>query len=278
METDEKLSSVAVVLGASTGVGAAIALRLAENLYPVIGFHRGRHQAEALSQAMLLKCRAKQSQLIERDVGRNEIAVDVGVADVAKFASKQSVRVLVHSLSGASVNSVMKSVPYQVESTFNLLAHSFLWWVQGLQQCDLLAPNAKIIALSNPLPDFYLRNSGVIGAAKAALETYVKMLAVELGPMGMRINAIRFSTVLTSALRKVLSAEAVAALEKVHQHIVPAGTMQDADSVAQFVVKLVNDNWINGAVIDLTGGSTRTLLDYAFYNINQTATLVNPGS
>jgi 3-oxoacyl-[acyl-carrier protein] reductase len=258
----------AVVLGASTGVGAAIAQALVWQQYNVLGFHRGNHQAEADDLNHKL---TPHGILVGTDVGASVMAVEDGITRVASLIQKpRAIKVLVHSLSGASIGNILTKSPRGIECTFNNLAHSLVWWVQQLVHTDMLAPDARIIALSNPCPDFYLRDTGVIGAAKAALEAYVKTLAVELGPRGHRVNAIRFSTVRTPALEAVMP-EAMERLDKLHQAIVPAGRMQTARDVAQIVTLLVSEaaGWINGAILDCTGGPTLTLMDYAFYGNKQ---------
>src|SRR5205814_7842009 len=131
------------------------------------------------------------------------------------------------------------TAPLQIETTFNVMAHSFLWWAQGLHERALLTPNATLIALSNPGAENYLRNSGVIGPAKAALEAYVKALAVEMGRGGRRVFAIRFGAVATPAFEKVVPNWA-ATMNKVHERISPAGRMQTADEIAAFVALLAD--------------------------------------
>jgi NAD(P)-dependent dehydrogenase (short-subunit alcohol dehydrogenase family) len=174
--------------------------------------------------------------------------------------------VFVHSLSGASLGPALAQDERAVARTFNLLAHSFLWWTQELVNLKLLsARGAHLLALSNPCPDFYLQNTGVIGAAKAALEAYVRALAVELGPRWHQVNAMRFSTVLTPALLKVLGPEAVRGLEQLHQRIVPANRIMTAGDVADLVALHLKDRWTNGAILDATGGATLTLMDKAFH-------------
>jgi NAD(P)-dependent dehydrogenase (short-subunit alcohol dehydrogenase family) len=241
---------LAVVLGASVGVGASIAEGLANDGYEVIGFYRGRHEPEVPSTTY---------ELIRQDAGSDLDSVKSAVDRLPEGP----VQVLVHSLSGAATGSALALTGSKVERTFNSLAHSFLWWVQALYETNRLGLGAHVIALSNPCPDFYLRNSGVIGAAKAALEAYVRMLAVEMDGACF-VNAIRFSTVLTPALRQVLGPAAVHTLNELHASIVPCGRMQTADDVAAFVRRHVEDRWTNGAVIDLTGGAPYLLMDYAF--------------
>jgi NAD(P)-dependent dehydrogenase (short-subunit alcohol dehydrogenase family) len=150
-----------------------------------------------------------------------------------------------------------------VQKTFDVMAHSFVYWTQALLRRDLLAPGARILALGNPLGDTLLHNTGLITAAKAALEIYVRHLAVELGPRGYRVNLLRFGTVLTPAVKQVYSPAALADLEAAHAQLIPAGRMCTPEEVARFVPLLLRDeaDWFNGATIDFTGGMTLRLLD-----------------
>ena len=250
----------AVVLGASTGVGAAIAKELSKTHY-IAGFHRGRHLAEAREVQRAIAADGGEYSFYESDAGSELADVD---ASAGMLRHDSEVSVFVHSLSGASLGTSLDLTSQKVERTMNVMAHSFLYWVQALVKRELLADGAHVIALSNPCSDFYLRNTGVIGAAKAALEAYVRILAVELCGTAF-VNCIRFSTVVTPALQKVLSPESISGLTALHTQIVPAQRMQTADDVAGFVGRLVQDKWMNGAVIDYTGGATLTLMDRAFY-------------
>ena len=244
----------AVVLGATAGVGKAIIEQLGCDYYATIGFHRGHYSTKSL----------RANRLVQHDA----TDVEIGIEAVKSFLEDdEQVNVLVHCITGASVGSILTRTRDDVERTFNNLAHSFLEWVQTLYLNEMLSPTARLIALSNPCPDFYLRNTGVIGAAKAALEAYVKMLAVELGPSGVRVNCVRFGMVKTPAIEKVLSETALQHMQKVNERLMPAGRMQTVEDVAKTVKWLVSDNayWLNGAIIDATGGCTSTLMDAAFY-------------
>src|SRR5262249_52802159 len=108
-----------------------------------------------------------------------------------------------------------------------------------------------------------LNNTGLVAAAKAALEMYVKHLAIELGPGGHRVNLLKFGTVLTPAVRTVMGPEAAARLEAIHADLIPAGRMSTAEDVGAFVSILAREEsgWLNGATIDFTGGMTLRLLD-----------------
>lgn len=191
----------------------------------------------------------------------------------AESVPPRSVAVMVHALSGASIGHFLSGHgdafhPKQFEKTFNYLAHSFAYWVQELHRRDLLAPGARILGLTNTLHESLLHNSGLIAGAKAALEMYVRQLAMELGPQGHRVNLLKFGTVVTPALHTLLGAETIARIEALHRQMVPAGRICTAEEVGRCVSLLLRDEaaWFNGATIDFTGGVTLRLMDVLFRN------------
>ena len=121
-----------------------------------------------------------------------------------ELAGEGTLGLFVHSISGASLGRFLPTrgdafSPRQVEKTFDYLAHSFAYWAQALYELDLLAPGARLVGLTNVLHDSLLNNTGLVAAAKAALQMYVRHLAIELGKPGRRRGAwngrrVRFAT------------------------------------------------------------------------------------
>lgn len=258
----------AVVLGASSGTGAAIALEVAGSRgLNVFGVHRGRYLEQAQQVEQGVAATGRRIIMHRGDAGTAEGAAQCADALLAA-AGPRSVKLLVHSIASASVGHFLSGEkgplhPKQVERTFNAMAHSFIYWAQALVERDLLAPQARLLGLTNPLTESLLHNTGLITAAKAALEIYVRHLALELGPLGHRVNLLKFGTVMTPALTHVYSPEALARLEAAHARMNPAGRMCTVQEVARFVSVLLGDDvdWFNGATIDFTGGMTLRLLD-----------------
>ncbi len=225
----------------------------------VVGFHRGHYQSGA---RMLRHCGVT---MLEADCGTMYSDVGVAIELLEQNMPEYSIGLVVHSISGASVGSNLSVSPLDVEKTFNRLAHSYLWWVQGLLKTGLLARNCTFVALSNPCPDFYLSNSGVIGAAKSALEAYVRHLGCELASSGYRTVGLRFSTVVTPALERLMP-QAIPGLVRLHNHIQPQGRMQTGEDIGEIVraISAPGTSWLNGTVIDATGGAPTMLMDEAF--------------
>ncbi len=268
--------SWALILGASVGTGAAIAEVLPENPgCKVLGFHRGNHADEA--DALVARVAARGGELVfcQKNAGDlNEVENCVEL--VQQFVPKGKLKLFVHSLSGASLGHFIDPDErdetevfehWQYEKTFNYLAHSFPVWGKALHEAELLAPSARLLGLTNALEHQMLHNCGMIAAAKAALEMYVRYLSAELGHYGHRVNLLRFGAVITPALSQMLGSEAVKEFEQVHEHMLAAGRTCTAEEVARFVALLMGEDtaWFNGATIDFTGGLTQRLLDIVYH-------------
>jgi NAD(P)-dependent dehydrogenase (short-subunit alcohol dehydrogenase family) len=259
----------AVVLGASSGSGAAISRSLARDPgLNVFGVHRGNFPEMADALAADLRGIGRESVLHVGDAGTADSAKQIG-ALLREKAGPRSVKMFVHSIAAGSVGHFLPTRgaagfhPRQFEKTFNYMAHSFAYWAQALFELDLLAPGARLLGLTNSLHDSLLNNTGLISAAKGALEMYVRNLAMEMGPFGYRVNLLKFPTVVTPALEKVLGPQAMRRLDAAHREMIPAGRMCTLEEVGRCVSVLAREEteWFNGATIDFTGGMALRLLD-----------------
>ena len=257
----------AVILGASSGTGAAIAQAVASRPgLNVFGVHRGRYPEQAAAVERAVTDAGVRMVMRQADAGTAKGAMR-GADALLDQAGPRSVKLLVHSIACGSVGLLATGDaplhPRQLEKTFDAMAHSFVYWARALLERDLLAPEARLLGLTNPLSESLLPNCGAITAAKAALEIYVRQLALELGPLGHRVNLLKFGTVLTPAITHVYSPEALARLEEAHRAMNPVGRMCTVEEVARFVSVLTGEEsaWFNGATIDFTGGMMLRLLD-----------------
>lgn len=263
--TDERW---AIVLGASAGTGAAIAAAVARDPgLHVFGVHRGHYPDDAQAVADAVRASGRRVIMHVGDAGTAEAAFAIA-EHFRSLAGTRTVALLVHSLSGASLGRFLNThgdqlTPRNVEKTFNYLAHSFAYWGQAVHELDLLAPNARLLGLTNVLHDSLLHNTGLVAAAKAALDMYMRHLAIELGRFGHRVNLLKFPTVITPALHALLGPEAIRRMDEVHRDLIPAGRICTVEDVAQFVSILARPetHWLNGATIDFTGGMMLRLLD-----------------
>lgn len=262
----------AVVLGVSSGSGESIARSVAEapGLH-VFGMHRGHYPEQAEALIADLAAADRRAELLLGDAGTPAGAI-AGADRLLELAGPRSVGLFVHSLANASVGRLTSTdgthlPPAKIAKTMDSMASSFVYWAQALVERDLLAPGARLLGLTNVLDESTLFECSVIGAAKAALEHYVKHLAMELGPRGYRVNLLKFATMITPALRQVFTPEAMARVEAVHARMIPAGRMLTTPEVGRVVGMLCRDEaeWFNGANIDFSGGMAHHLLEMVMY-------------
>jgi len=258
----------AVILGVSGGTGAAIARAVARDPgMHLFGVHRGHFTETAGTLEDTVRGCGLKVVMHVADAGTADGA-RAGAAALHDVAGPRSVGLFVHSIAAASVGHFLSTHndafhPRQFEKSFDYMAHSFVYWAQQLFERDLLAPGARLLGLTNMFHESLLHNCGIIAATKAALQMYIRHLALELGPFGHRVNLLKFPTVMTPALGRMLGPKAMEHVEAVHRDMIPAGRMCTVEEVGSFVSLLMREEaaWLNGATIDFTGGMTLRLLD-----------------
>ena len=236
----------ALILGASSGFGGASAYELAKAGYNILGVHLDRQATMPLVTAL--------SKKIER-LGRKAVFYNINAADSIrrddvlddireKFSSKErcQVNVLIHSLAfGALKAYVSKNpedcvTPAQMSMTLDVMAHSLVYWAQGLVHRDLLADGGRIFALTSAGSSTVIPYYGAVSAAKAALESHIRQLAAELGRFRITCNAIMAGVTDTPALRKIPGNEKMLESAKMKN---PFGRLTTPDDVAKAIVMLL---------------------------------------
>ncbi|MEO5928442.1 MAG: SDR family oxidoreductase [Candidatus Kapaibacterium sp.] len=252
-----------MILGASSGFGAAAALESARHGMNVIGVHLDRGAALPAVQAL-------QDQI--RDLGAEAHFFNINAADADQrrsvldqvatlFAEKEgaAVRVLMHSLAFGSLKPFIAADPKdaltqaQVEMTMNVMGSSLIYWTQDLFQRGMFADGGRIFAMTSSGSHRVLPTYGAVSAAKAALESYCRQLAFELGPHGVTVNAIQAGVTVTPALNKIPGSDQIIANAMGRN---PSRRLTTPEDVARALILLASDHasWINGTVIRLDGG------------------------
>jgi enoyl-[acyl-carrier protein] reductase III len=191
----ELAGKVALVSGASRGIGRAIALKLARAGCDVAAvYHNAHDQARSLCAAVAAM--GRRATAIQANVASPESVGELFVEFSRAFDRLDIV--VSNAASGVlkpSLQMTLKHWRWCLET--NALALNLL--AQGA--APLMREDGRIIALSSLGARFALPDYGFIGASKAALESLVRTLAMELGPRGIRVNAVSAAVVDTDALK-----------------------------------------------------------------------------
>lgn len=259
----------ALVLGCTVGVGAEIARTLArKNGLHVLGLHRGHHQQEADELQAEVRALGLCCELIQADAGR--LATIPELADeVGRLLDGATIKVVVHSLAGASIGPTVHPEPEralhpkQMLRTFEVMAHSFMFWGQHLFTRRLLGRDSQIIGLLNYLERHVCVGGAAISVSKAALSGYMRYMAAEYAPYGVRVNGLRFGPIDTYASRHVPDfPRAHAAFARLN----PMGRNATVNDVADMLSLLLDPRaaFVNGEIISVDGAEERSMFKQMF--------------
>jgi enoyl-[acyl-carrier protein] reductase III len=254
----------AIILGASSGFGAATARALGRHGMGIVGVHLDRKATLPLAEAVANDVRASGVAAHFFNVNAADDEKRVQVADRAReLTGGRPLRVLMHSLafgtlkSFVGADSVQLTTKAQLEMTLDVMAHSLVYWVQDLHARGLVGDGTRVFAMTSSGGTRVMPFYGAVSAAKAALESHVRQLALELGAHGVAVNAIRAGVTDTPAVRKIPIAELLLSEARRRN---PGGRLTEPDDVAGAIIalSLPGTRWISGNVIGVDGAEDVT--------------------
>jgi enoyl-[acyl-carrier protein] reductase III len=231
--------SSVLVTGGTRGIGLAIARRLVADgaRRAVLGYLRNDAAAEEARAAV-----DAEVVLVRGEVSKPEV--------VAELASHGPYRVVVHNAATGVVRSALETEDKHWDWTLNANARALLSLARAC--APTMESGSSFVAISSLGSERVLDNYVLIGTSKAALESVVRYLAVELAPRGVRANAVSAGVVETGALDHFPNKEEM--LRSVER--TPAGRLVEPDDVAAAVSFLCSDDasMIRGQTIVVDGG------------------------
>jgi NAD(P)-dependent dehydrogenase (short-subunit alcohol dehydrogenase family) len=254
----------ALILGASSGFGEAVTLELAREGFNILGVHMDRgsglakveqikrqiteHGVETLFFNMNAASDKNREQMIQRVKDHFQIKNIPG-----------KIKVVLHSLAFGSLAPYIHNDPQerlsqkQMEMTLNVMAHSLVYWARDLLLADLLTTGTKIFAMTSSGSVRVTPYYGAVSAAKAALESHIRQLALELAPYGITANALRAGVTFTPALRKIPGHETMIDLALSQ---IPFKRLTQPSDVAKYIASQAtsDENWNTGNIINIDGG------------------------
>jgi NAD(P)-dependent dehydrogenase (short-subunit alcohol dehydrogenase family) len=250
----------ALILGASSGFGAATALALAKKGMNIFGVHLDRKGTMPGVNALVAKLEATGVNvhffnMNAADEGnRGEVLDSVGEL----MGSGEKIRVLLHSLAFGTLRPFIGEAGEginrpQMEMTLDAMAHTLVYWVQDVVARRYFAKNSRIYAMTSSGSKRVWKTYGAVSAAKAALESHIRQLALELAPLGITANAILAGVTDTPALRKIPGNEEMIQLALSRN---PAGRLTRPEDVAEAIAVFSEPGtyWMTGSILRVDGG------------------------
>jgi len=179
---------VALVTGGSRGIGRAIALSLAEaGADVVVNFVAARSAAD--DTADRIAALGRRVGAVQADISEPD-----DIACMLEWIGESFGRldVLVSNAADAASGSLLEATPDRFASTMNTNVRSLILLVQAaLPLLTASDDRTKIVALSSLAANAAIPGYGLLGASKAALESTVRHLALEIGDRGINVNAVQ---------------------------------------------------------------------------------------
>jgi len=258
---EKKQARWALILGASSGFGAATARTLAHEGYHICGVHLDRPSTMPDVEQVIDDIRATGQEALYFNMNAANAEKRAIVLDelAQRTAEGGTVGVLMHSLAFGTLKPYITANPEEaisqqnMDMTLDVMAHSLVYWTQDLFRRGLLLQGSHIFAMTSAGGRRVYRSYGAVSAAKAALESHIRQLALELGPHGVTANCVEAGVTDTAALRKIPGSEVM--VEKALA-MNPGGRLTTPDDVARVIATLSRPDltWLTGDIIRVDGG------------------------
>jgi len=232
-----------LVTGGSRGIGKEIARAFAERgaARVAIGYFRSDRAAEETADE--LRGLGAEPVLVRGNVASSRVADEVSALG--------PLTALVHNAATGVIRRAVDTEDKHFDWTMSANARGFLSLVRAA--APSMPEGAAVVALSSLGASRVLDNYALVGASKAALESLVRYLAVELAPQGIRVNTVSGGLVDTDALSYFPNREEMLAWSLEHT---PAGRMVTTRDIAEAVLFLCSgaSEMIRGQTLVVDGG------------------------
>lgn len=234
--------ATALVTGGSRGIGKAIALRLAR-----LGAHRvaiGYFRSDPAAEETADELRALGAEPV---LVRGNVTSDRVLEQVAALGP---LGVLVHNAATGVIRPALETDDRHWDWTLGANARALL--ALARVTVPSMPRGSTIVGISSLGSTRVLENYALVGTSKAALESLVRYLAVELAPQGIRVNAVSAGVVDTGALEHFPNREAMLELGARN----PAGRLVSVEDVADAVAFLCSPeaDMVRGQTLVVDGG------------------------
>jgi 3-oxoacyl-[acyl-carrier protein] reductase len=240
---------VAVVTGASKGIGAEIAKQLAaEGAAVVVNYASSKAGAEKVVAAITGK--GGKAVAVQADVAKPEEIRRLFAEAKKAFGALD---ILVNNAGIYQFAPLEAVTPEHFHQQFNLNVLGLLLTTQEAVK-HFGGGGGSVINIGSVVGKLGLPTTAVYSATKAAVDSITRTLSAELGPKKIRVNAVNPGMVVTEGNASAANAEDE--FRKVVEAHTPLGRIGQVDDIAPAVVYFASDDskWVTGETLYIAGG------------------------
>lgn len=240
---------VALVTGASRGIGRAIAERLGGDGAAVV-VNYARAEREAGDVVAAIEKRGGRALAVRADVGSPDEVRRLFRESIATFGRLD---IVVNNAAVALVKPIAETSEAEFESVFRV--NTLGPFVAMQEAARVLEAGGRIVNISSGATTVGFAGHSVYCASKAALEQLTLVCANELGPRGIAVNAVLVGPTETDMLNGL--GEAAPLFKKLLAERTPMGRIAEPRDIADVVAFLASDDarWVTGQGIRVDGGA-----------------------
>ncbi len=242
-EMNQTTSRSVVVTGGTRGIGKAIALRLVSEGATRVVLGYMRNDKAAGSAAEEIRAAGAEPVLVRGNIASEKV--------IAEIASHGPYAAVVHNAATGVIEPALETEDRHWDWTLNANARALLSLARAC--APDMASGSSIVAISSLGAQRVLENYVLVGTSKAALESVVRYLAVELAPRGIGVNAVSGGVIDTEALDHFPNREEMLRAGKTRT---PAGRLVEPADIADAVAFLCSPDaqMVRGHTLIVDGG------------------------
>ena len=246
-------SKVAIITGSSRGIGRAAAQLLAERGWSVVISSRNQESCEAVAEA--IRGDGGDALAVACHIGREEMLQALVDQTVSHYGRLDAV------VMNAASNPVYGPSDNVDLEAFDVIMHNNVYGSMRLAHLSrphlAKARNAAVVLVSSIAGQFGNKLIGAYGLSKAAENQLVRNLALELGPDGIRVNAVAPGLVKTDFAQALLENERMV---KYFETTTPLRRLAEPEDIGRVIAFLAGEDsgWLSGQVLTADGGLSVT--------------------
>lgn len=250
----------AILFGGSSGMGLAIAKKLAIKGYNLFIVHRDGRIGTKRFYEDINSWKPSDIEIITLNANAIISEGKEQIKQRLKQLPQHSVKIFIHSIADGRIKPIFGDQENSLSEedmmySINSMGISFVTWSQWLFYSNLFAEKAKIFGITSEGSRRVFPYYAAVGAAKAVLESMCRYMAYELAPHHISVNVVCPGVVNTKAIRVFPN------IDDFIQQVTnknPNKQLTTPENVAELVTALSGDetHWLNGEVIHIDGGES----------------------